>query len=550
MSIQILRWLNIGLLAAVFVCGNSQSAYAQCEPTVVHELFPEDDERYYFVGYSVGISENIAVVAGGYYTDHRIYATYLFDTVTGEQVHKFIVGNETFLDQAVAIDGNTVIVGVHGVNQDGIYTSTAYLFNATSGEMIAELWSDDVNWDAFGRTVGISGNTAIVGAPAHIYKGEVSGGAYLYDAATGDLIKTLHSNDQAAGDNFGVAVAISGTTAIVGASGDDDNGDRSGSAYLFDAKTGQQIAKLLPVDGAELDWFGRSVAINGTTAIVGATSDDDNGENSGSAYLFDTTTGQQVAKLLPDDGDVDDGFGSAVAISGTIAVVGAYANDDYGDRSGSVYLFDLTTGQQITKLTPKESDPLDYFGFSVAIKENLLIIGAWGDDDNGPNYGTAYVYDINCSSGTVAELTSFRVETGILIDGTLPNLVTSDDTYIHTRSGFGQTLVDLHHMEIIVSAVTSVDAPIILDLKIESRIDEPSGLAQIRIRNWNTNQFESVGSYSIGNTDQVDLINSIDATNFIDGSGNIDLSIKHLVFVPFLAFTFELFIDQVEIVVE
>ncbi len=115
----------------------------------------------------------------------------------------------------------------------------------------------------------------------------------------------------------------------------DDTGTDSGSAYLFDATTGQQIAKLLPNDGAENDWFGFDVA---------GYLDDDNGSLSGSANLFETTSGQQIAKLLPDDGAQDDRFGWSVAISGTTVIVGAYGHDDNGDFSGSAYIFERDEG--------------------------------------------------------------------------------------------------------------------------------------------------------------------------------------------------------------
>ncbi len=107
------------------------------------------------------------------------------------------------------------------------------------------------------------------------------------------------------------------------------------------ADLGDQLAKLLPDDGAADDEFGRSVAISGTSAIVGAYLDDDDGTDSGSAYLFDTTTGQQIAKLLADDGAAEDRFGISVAISGATAIVGANRDDDNGNASGSAYLFDI-----------------------------------------------------------------------------------------------------------------------------------------------------------------------------------------------------------------
>ncbi len=160
-------------------------------------------------------------------------------------------------------------------------------------------------------------------------------------ADLGDQLFKLLPDDGANSDYFGWSVGISGETAFVGAYFDDDNGDFSGSAYLFDSTTGVQIAKLLPDDGAVQDQFGISVAISGETAIVGARLDDDNGSNSGSAYLFDTTTGRQIAKLLANDGAAGDRFGISVSISGATAIVGACFDDDNGGFSGSAYLFDV-----------------------------------------------------------------------------------------------------------------------------------------------------------------------------------------------------------------
>ena len=208
-------------------------------------------------------------------------------------------------------------------------------------------------------------------------------------ADLGDQLFKLLPDDGAAEDEFGRSVAISGATAIVGAFGDDDNGDTSGSAYLFDTTTGRQIFKLLANDGAFNDRFGFSVAISGATAIVGAFLDDDNRENSGSAYLFDTTTGRQIAKLLANDGAALDFFGVSVAISGTTAIVGASGDD----CSGSAYLFDTTTGRQLFKLLPDDGAPFDQFGLSVAISGATAIVGARGDDDNGGNSGSAYLFD-------------------------------------------------------------------------------------------------------------------------------------------------------------
>ena len=322
----------------------------------------------------------------------------LFSPLVSAQEIKLLPSDgahNNYFGQSVAISGNTAIVGAFGDDDNGGFSGSAYLFDATTGAQIIKLLPNDgASSDQFGRSAAISGNTAIVGAPQNDDNGIESGSAYLFDITSGAQLTKLLPSDGALGDLFGCSVAIDGNTAIVGAYTDDDNGLNSGSAYLFDISTGAQIAKLLPSDGVSDDWFGLSVAINGDTAIVGARLNDDNGLNSGSAYLFDATTGAQIAKLLPSDGAMDDQFGSSVAISGSTAIVGAPYDGDNGLHSGSAYLFDATTGAQIVKLLPNNGDTLDCFGYSVAISGNTAIVGAPYDGDNGSESGSAALFDI------------------------------------------------------------------------------------------------------------------------------------------------------------
>ncbi len=310
----------------------------------------------------------------------------------GDQLFKVLAADGAAIDNfghSVAISGNIAVVGAIGDDDNGDGSGSAYLFDPSLGSQVAKLLPNDgAAWDRFGGGVAISGTTVIVGAAQD---DNYSGSAYLFDISDpANWMQTfkLLSDDGAVHDMFGYSVAVSGSTAVVGAKWDDDNGSNSGSAYLFNTTTGQQIAKLLPDDGAAFDFFGRSVAISGPTAIVGAHRDDDNGNVSGSAYLFDTTTEAQIAKLLPDDGAADEWFGYSVAISGTTAIVGAHFDDD----SGSAYLFDTTTGQQIVKLLPDDGAAQENVGYSVAISGTTAIVGAIGGGDNGAWSGSAYLF--------------------------------------------------------------------------------------------------------------------------------------------------------------
>jgi len=307
-----------------------------------------------------------------------------------------------YFGNSVAISGNTAIVGAVEDDDNGDRSGSAYLFDVASGVQLAKLTAvDGAAMDLFGGSVAVSGNTAILGAQGDDDNGHQSGSAYLFDAASGLQLAKLIAADGSRHDFFGYSVAVSGNTAIVGAHGDDDNGSRSGSAYLFDITSGLQLAKLTADDGAAYDEFGWSVGISGNTAIVGQYYDDHQG-GSGSAYLFDVASGRQVAKLTADDGAEDDLFGQSVAISGNTAIVGAYLDDDNGYNSGSAYLFDVASGRQLAKLTAADGAARDWFGYSVAVAGNTAIVGAYGDDNKA---GSAYLFDVT-SGLQLAKLTA------------------------------------------------------------------------------------------------------------------------------------------------
>ena len=151
--------------------------------------------------------------------------------------------------------------------------------------------------------------------------------------------------------------------------------------------------KITSSDGASEDRFGISVAVGCGRIVVGANGDADNGSNSGSAYIFDLD-GNQLAKITASDGAADDYFGGEVAVGNGRIVVGAWGNDDDGDRSGSAYIFDLD-GTQLAKITASDGAGGDNFGYSVAVGSGRIVVGAPrdDDDDNGFDSGSAYIYE-------------------------------------------------------------------------------------------------------------------------------------------------------------
>ncbi|MBC8377697.1 MAG: S8 family serine peptidase, partial [Planctomycetes bacterium] len=211
----------------------------------------------------------------------------------------------------------------------------------------------------------------------------------------------LTASDGYSSDLFGYSVSIDGDTVIVGAHQNDDNGSNSGSAYIFqrNGTIWTQQAKLTASDGYSSDLFGSSVSIDGDTVIVGAHQNDDNGSNSGSAYIFQRngTIWTQQAKLTASDGYSSDLFGSSVSIDGDTVIAGAYGDDDNGSESGSAYIYEKTGGSwtnatETVKLVSRDGAIGDRFGYSVGISNGLSVIGAYYDDDQGTDSGSAYVF--------------------------------------------------------------------------------------------------------------------------------------------------------------
>ena len=255
------------------------------------------------------------------------------------------------------------------------------------------LASDGAYDDSFGYSVSLSGNTALIGFDNE--NGADSGSAYVFirtGTAWTQQAKLLAS-DGTAGDSFGYAVSLDGNTALIGAISDDDNGVDSGSAYVF-TRTGTtwtQQAKLLASDGAAQDYFGLSVSLKGDTALIGVPQSIGNGNYSGSAYIFTRTgtTWTQQAKLLASDGADGDSFGGSVSLASDTALIGAFLNDGNGTDSGSAYVFTKGSGNQPpvfgtpTPANDSTNNPLS-FTWSIPINDTE---------------GDQFSWTIQCSNG-------------------------------------------------------------------------------------------------------------------------------------------------------
>lgn len=311
----------------------------------------------------------------------------------------------SFFGFSVAISDDVAAIGAQGASAKGADSGAAYVFYRSNGRWCQQSKLsalDAQSGDQFGGSIALSGDTIVVGARRDDDRGEASGSAYVFVRTQSGWVQQakLTAADGQAGAEFGRSIALWGDTAIIGAALDDANGEDSGSVYVFtrSGTTWRQHSKLVARDGAAGDVFGISVALEGDTALVGADLDDDNGENTGSVYVYTNVNGEwrEQAKLTASDAGEVDIFGVRVAISGDTALIAARRDDDdvKGVDTGSAYVFVRTgtTWAQQAKLMADDAEPGDLFGYTVALNGDTGIVTAAMDDDSGLNSGAAYVF--------------------------------------------------------------------------------------------------------------------------------------------------------------
>ena len=270
--------------------------------------------------------------------------------------------------------------------------------------------SDGANGDDFGNSVGISGDYVVVGAiEDNIGSNASQGSAYVFQRSgtSWSQMAKLTASDGAGGDKFGSSVSISGDQIIVGAYYDDVGANvDQGSAYVFkrSGTAWTQEAKLTAYNGAAEDLFGLSVSISGDYAIVGAPYDDFiANSDQGTAYVFKRTGTSWTHEwyIAASDGSAGNNFGVSVSISGDYAIVGSPLSNN--SLQGSAYVFKRngTTWPQEAKLVAQDGEPNDYFGSSVCLTSDFAIVGT-PTDDTGSNtsQGGAWIFKRSGTSWT------------------------------------------------------------------------------------------------------------------------------------------------------
>ncbi|MGO4920022.1 DUF7619 domain-containing protein [Maribacter spongiicola] len=399
---------NDGLISIMVEGGTAPYSYSLenggFEPTSVFTNLPEGDYDL-SIRDSNGCLSNITVVVGAENTAiENTTQTICTDNIilASDSMPTELFGKK----MSVSADGNTVAVSAYYDNEIGEKSGSVYIFEKqTDGSLleIQKLTASNVMADLeFGFSIAFSATDLIVSS----YKEDnTAGTVYVFEQTINDTWvekQKIVPSDKDLYQQFGYSLASDGDYFIVGSPNDSDLGTWSGSAYIFEKGANGlwvELQKLTASDGAEKDSFGISVAISGANIVVGADKNDDNGESSGSAYIFEkdnNNSWSQTTKLIPNDGATSDFFGTSVAISKTWVVVGSRFQDTNGLDSGAAYIFEkLSPGiwSQPEKLLAFDGTENDGFAHRVAINDTYLAISAPLDDDIGTNTGSVHLYE-------------------------------------------------------------------------------------------------------------------------------------------------------------
>jgi hypothetical protein len=369
---------SVWIACAVLVV-SGQHAFGQVF-TEDHRFVPDNLPTGYGFGYLVEIDQGVLTV-GAITSDVNggdvgsVYLAKQTSPANAILLSSEVGDNFNNYGPRTAIGDGMVAASVRTYSDKEGYGRVVYLYDATEGTRLFEISPDDSpQIHAFGRSLAINDGLLAVGEYYDDDNGEFSGSVHLYDVQTGEFIRKLLAEDGQPSDVFGIDVAISDGMIAVGASGDDDLAPSSGAVYLFDANTGQQLRKLVADDGHISGNLGSTITMGDGVVAVGTSRDDEIGPYTGAVYLFDTATGDQIAKLFPDTPVDYAYFGSAVAISDGVLAVGA-REEATGEVNGVGAAY-LHTRTQLAKLIPSEDLDILHFGNSIAIEPGTVVVGS------------------------------------------------------------------------------------------------------------------------------------------------------------------------------
>jgi len=319
-------------------------------------------------------------------------SAYSFDAQSGALINKFNFGvprTSGLFGDSVALAGGIPLIGT----PNAFRTGAASTFINGSENILRPFSPSDSSPELsnFGFSVDLSsdGATMVIGARGDTGEpdaGANGGGGAMYIYTPGGTVRKVFASDANFADNFGHAVTTTNRFVVGSSPFDDDNGEDSGSIYVFDAATGLESFKIIPADSAAVDLFGIEVASAGSIIAASAPLHDAAGVDSGAVYLFDAVQGIELNKFTVPGSSV---FGTAIAMDEThLAVTSREA----------VYVYDLATSEMVAQLRQTDPTQGDFFGGAIALQGDAVVVSAEGDATNGERSGAVYVYSLSAGN--------------------------------------------------------------------------------------------------------------------------------------------------------
>ena len=415
------RWKDLHLSGSTLFMGGSELKYDATAKTLT---FKEVGGTSYLplggLSRVIPYGEDLAAQTVVYIkADGKAYKAKV-DVASFEEIKKIQASDKEagdYFGTSVAMSGDYIVAGAYSEDPDNVSNAgAAYVFkrvNDTTVTEIAKIQATDPEvGDNLGNSVDISGDYIVAGASEEDTGFSNAGAAYVFkrfNDTTVTQIAKIQATDKAEDNFFGYSVAISGDYIVAGAFDADSS---TGAAYVFkrvNDTTVTQIAKIQASDKEAGDFFGQAVAISGDYIVVGANGEDTGGSMAGAAYVFkrvNDTTVTEIARIQASDREANDYFGYSVAISGDYIVVGANGEDTGGSAAGAAYVFKRvndTTVTEIARIQASDREANDKFGTSVAISGGYIVVGALSEDTGANGAGAAYVFKIE-NDTTVTEI--------------------------------------------------------------------------------------------------------------------------------------------------
>ena len=351
-----------------------------------------------------------------------------------------VVSNDYF-GQELSLTGSLLLSSARG---DG----SAHIYDLVTGALFRSFSSPEAQSNSsFSQSIYMEGDYAVIGANQNGTGASNSGAAHVYNINTGALLHTIYNPTPSSGDRFSNSTVISGNHLVIGTGLDDSGATDSGAVYIYDLILGTLQHSIFNPTPSSTDYFGQEIDADGNNLIVGAYGDNTGAGDAGSAYIYDLVSGALLHTINNPNPNSNDRFGDEVAIDGNIAAISATFNDDLGSNTGSVYVYDVTTGGLLSTIQNPDPQIDDYFGTSIELFGDYIIIGAVGDDTGALGTGSAYLFNVNTGDllqtfnnpdpqatdqfGSSLSLSADHLAIGAPLDDNLPFAVNTGTIYTY-----------------------------------------------------------------------------------------------------------------------